>query len=707
VTLRRHAVSIALSAVAIGLGVYVVAVDRGRPTADEAQARKRNLFASFRRGDITAIEISGGAEPLRITRAPGDGGEAVYYVAAATPEVADQAAVDRLISALEIAVPERRIEVNFDRRTLGVDSPKLRVAISMGRTTYRLAVGNSAPSPAGAAYAEIEGEGSFVVSRDLVADLLRPRDGYRTRTLVPYSPSDLVGLNLEGEGGARRFSRGRWGGFQIAIGQGNVRVDREAFDRVLASLSDLRTESFLSDPQADEAIGKAESRIRIVVTPKDPLPRAVLDVGGSCSIARDGADKEGTVAIRREPGPRVSGCVAKDAVQALATPADRLADRHPFSLRPDEIEEISLVMGETGTEIARKGTSWHMRRPTEGTVEIEEGNGLARSLGDLFSAEIEPAPAADAGGFPARAQVTLRKAGEAGGDEVVLMGPTRADGLVVAMRAQDGARLAFSTDAAKALVPGPLTLKTRRITEEDLTRVKAISIRWEKWRQMLHRLPAGTWTLDEPRGFAPDPGLANDLAETLAQLHADRWLAESDDGSYGLSAPSRTIDLEVADADAGARNIHLEVGRSIARGAAAKRADDPAVFLLPAAALRAIDTLAIDRSSFMVDPAEVEKIDLGRKRRLLGRDLEAAKEALSAMRAEGVVHLGPPRLGEGFDRPELAVTIDRTGARAATRLLVGSGDVWRETNVFYARRDGVDATFAIAQSKVRPLLDLR
>jgi hypothetical protein len=41
------------------------------------------------------------------------------------------------------------------------------------------------------------------------------------------------------------------------------------------------------------------------------------------------------------------------------------------------------------------------------------------------------------------------------------------------------------------------------------------------------------------------------------------------------------------------------------------------------------------------------------------------------------------------------------------RITVGRGDVWRDNNVFYVRRAGVDATFAMAQSKLRPLLDLQ
>jgi hypothetical protein len=43
---------------------------------------------------------------------------------------------------------------------------------------------------------------------------------------------------------------------------------------------------------------------------------------------------------------------------------------------------------------------------------------------------------------------------------------------------------------------------------------------------------------------------------------------------------------------------------------------------------------------------------------------------------------------------------------ASVRISVGRGDAFRDVTVFYVRREGIDATFAIAQNKVRPLLEL-
>jgi hypothetical protein len=61
------------------------------------------------------------------------------------------------------------------------------------------------------------------------------------------------------------------------------------------------------------------------------------------------------------------------------------------------------------------------------------------------------------------------------------------------------------------------------------------------------------------------------------------------------------------------------------------------------------------------------------------------------------------------------ITIERRGVdpdappavdpQRTLRISLGAGDAFRGTNVTYARRDGVDATYAIAQAKTRVFLD--
>jgi hypothetical protein len=154
------------------------------------------------------------------------------------------------------------------------------------------------------------------------------------------------------------------------------------------------------------------------------------------------------------------------------------------------------------------------------------------------------------------------------------------------------------------------------------------------------------------------------------------------------------------------------------------------VFVLSRTVDNALRAWAIDRSSFMVDPNEVRALRLVSSTRdvrieatgstrtstaqskpvLPDNALATIRQALIDLRSEGAVHLGPPHPSEGFDKPLLRIQVTRVasaGSRSSTVVLrIGRGDVWRNTSTFYARRDGIDATFAIASSKLAPLLDL-
>jgi hypothetical protein len=284
----------------------------------------------------------------------------------------------------------------------------------------------------------------------------------------------------------------------------------------------------------------------------------------------------------------------------------------------------------------------------------------------------------------------------------------------------DGAWLKVPHDAAGALIPSSVSLRSRKIVDVPVAQMERVTVDSTDVHQVLRRSPSGGWTLEEPRGFAVDPGLAADLAEAFGQLRAERWVTEEgDDGSSGLSSPRAWYQL---DREGG--SVRVEVGAATAGGAFARRVDLAGVFVVSSASLRALGTWAIDRSYFAVDPELVRRIDLTRGALHFelasganadagsrAESFEVARRELGQLRAEGVVHIGAARPPEGFATPLLTVSVQLAPAVAGgpartLKFFIGKGDSWRDTNVFFARREGVDATFAIAQGKIRPLLEL-
>jgi hypothetical protein len=721
--MRRHGVSMAMAVVAAVLGVYLYVVDSGRVTTRELEGRKRNLFRVWRRADIALVDVEANGGVAHIVKREDDAGDSLFLLD--NGEVADQVTVDKLLGVLEFATPERRVDAKTDRQAMGLAAPRARVSISMGRAAsdrivYTLSIGGPAPSPPASAYAELavhgggleEQNGVFVVPRDFVAELLRPVDVYRGRTLVPYLSSSLSALALEGAGGERRFANGPEG-WRILREGGKVRTDRAVFDRMLTALAEVRAETFIADAEAERA-QRGTDQVRIVMTPRDKsLPRAVIDVGGDCPGHADDV-----VAIHREPPPQKAACVPKGVLDGLAQPLDRFVDRHLFSLRADEMEEIALRAGKERLEIVRAGTGFRQRAPAEGNVDPEVGQAFARSLAELtaesvISRDVEPTKESSR-----TATITKVDGGEEqSGAETVEIGETGEGGFVEVRRVADGARLRVAPDVANALAPSGLALRSRTVLDETASHVRRIAIESSIVRQAFTRSSSGGYTLDEPKNFAIDAGLASDVTEAIVKLRAERWVTERDDGSFGFADSGAHYEIGLE-----ASAIRIDIGRATSGGVFAKVADRPEVFVLSDVARRNIETWAIDRSYFMIDPAEVRQIrmrrgattwDLSATNRDGGVSIERfeiARKVLAEARAEGVVHLGPARKEEGLDKPRLDLVVRAAPPAPADpheiRIAVGSGDVFRDNHVFYVRRAGVDATFAIAQSKLRPLLEM-
>ena len=216
-----------------------------------------------------------------------------------------------------------------------------------------------------------------------------------------------------------------------------------------------------------------------------------------------------------------------------------------------------------------------------------------------------------------------------------------------------------------------------------------------------------------------DPLATADIVALVRNAQAESWVADRDDGSFGLGDGSCNVEVDGA-GDAGAPTLGIVFGNETEDGAFyARTAKDRAVFLAPRALREAATTWLVDRSVFRADAASVDRVTLsrgtaravfvGRREAVDGAAGDTTSKVLSALealRADTVVHLGPPRPSEGFGTPTLDVrvkTVTDAGSREIHFVLGDTALVNRE-RVVYARVDGVDATYGIARDRLGSLL---
>ncbi|MFO0674791.1 MAG: DUF4340 domain-containing protein [Polyangiaceae bacterium] len=262
------------------------------------------------------------------------------------------------------------------------------------------------------------------------------------------------------------------------------------------------------------------------------------------------------------------------------------------------------------------------------------------------------------------------------------------------------------------------------------------------------------WTLAEPKieGIGADSGLVEDIADALVGLKAVRWVAPKDDGSFGLAKPRVVIEAKVFEEDGKPlKSVRVEIGGEASDGVFARTADDPAVFVAPPAIVQAASSWLLDRQALVVDPAAIARVEVsvpggggwsldpvnpggagsspmaGKKlvaervgdawKLTTGDGPDAAatlRNAVAGLIAERVVSTGAPERAQGFDKPRLVLVVvadpemgaPKTAAKRRFKIAFGAGDSVDGTSVVYARREGLDVTFAIPQGKVRALFDV-
>ena len=358
-----------------------------------------------------------------------------------------------------------------------------------------------------------------------------------------------------------------------------------------------------------------------------------------------------------------------------------------------------------------------MRAPSEGAAESDPVEQLLETMLEV-EGELVDGEAQDAWGLSEpRAVVQIRGLPERGIEaadervERIEVGARTEEGVFL-RRLDDGAVLRVAVEPARAFLPRPAALRSTRIFDVPLKDVLGLELDCDGKRQRLTRLPAGSWTLEEPRApIGADMGLANGLADSYRQLDAVRWVSEEPDEGQGLGEPWCRVTMVVGDGETDERRLTVRLGTETTGGHFAQREGAAAVFVAPKGLGQLASRWLLDTGALMTTPSRIEKVRLvaGERTREVTRQGTAWSDAplgaavervLGELIAEGVVALGAS--DPSFDEPSLRIEV--TGEPSRT-LLVGRGDVFRSVSVYLVREAGVDVTYAVPRARLQPLID--
>jgi hypothetical protein len=717
---RSALVNSAVLALALATGTALV-LTRERPTTSEREARANNLFPSFPRERMVRLSVQS-QHPLELSleRAP-DGGSPTYTLAGGIP--ADPEAAESLLRGLEMAAFYRRFSNSeVDREKFGLAKPRATLRAEFTHFALTLLIGKEALTPSGNSYVAAQGQdGEWRVGlmrSDAVKELLVGPDDLRPRALVPYGLSELSAVAFHDAGVDVAVKRGKGPAWLDARGQ---RVRRDTIEHLVFELGTLKAEPFLELGAARAALER-DGALSATFTLKASGTPLSLRVGSTCPT-----DPARLVAERMTPTP-AAACVAGGLRRLFTDVAGNLQDTSLFALHGDEVESLLIEREGKKLELARSERGFLLRSPARAEVALNVGNGrldaLLEAHGELVN---EPDLAAFGLALPL-GTVRLRSSSVEGSelfDEVVELGRPRADGQLPVRRREDGRVLLVPREAARAYSVDSTLLRSPKLLDFGPSDVSKLEVSWDGEREVLERGPAGTLDLVEPKGMQHDGALALELLQALGTMHTDRWVADLDDGSFGFQHPRAKAAVTLRARDAGPAVATLVVGGNTAGGAFAELDTSPGVFVLESSVVTRLTTLLLTRALLGDAPASFERAELVRHGKTLafvkrGNDFVAAPgseippplvaravESLTNLRAEAALHTGPDRADEGFTSPTLLIRlVPKAGSGAPRVVRFGASDTFQELRIFYARKEGTDATYAVAQSAIRELLDL-
>jgi len=706
-----------------GASTILLVLSSDRASTSESVGREQSLFASFRSQDVSRLELLESGQKLGVERSVGANGSAEFKLVEPVKEMADPATVDKFLSTLASGRALRPVEQGPSPTALGLDKPTLRISVQAKAHSYQLALGGPAPTPEGARYVQVsvdrEPPHVLVVSKAVADDLAVELDAFRVRSLVNVNEADVTRISITGPKANIGLQRSSGTNFLIdAEQQSKVLANRETLKALFFQLSRLTASLFLSESEAGAALGAQPAHFEIEL--KDPKSKLIFDVGGSCP-----GDASRLVVVRRAPDVQ-RACAPRELEATLALEASDFFDRRAFSLHADEVEELDIRGGKGKFSLVRKGSGFLLRTSNETQVELEAGN---QRIAELLEAEgdrvpLEPGKLNSLGLDPAPTSVTLRSSAARDADvveQVVRVGNRDQNGSLLVYREQDGVLLRIPRELSRGFALDSTLLYARKLTEFGLSSFISAEIENKQDKQVLRRANDNL-TLDEPKGFDADGLLSSDLIQALGALTAERFVADRDDGSFGLQRSTLRVHFAFKNGEGAKVEHHLRFGDETALGVFASLEDDGPVFVLSRSVRDTCQLSLLNRTVFPTSSDAFNSVTVeahGRSLHLVrqGERLVVTPlgsfpqdrvpellEALANLRPEAALHSGRALPSEGFSAPSLTLRLTpRQGASQTVSF--GAGDSWRSTSVFYVRVSDVDATFVMAQSKVRALRD--
>ena len=277
-----------LTAVFLALLAFVVFWERHQPTSEE-KARTQKRFLDLDVKDFEGLSVERpDQQPVTLVRKGGR-----WILEGPKGGAADAVTADGLVSDLARLDLLGETRSSFDPKEFGLDAPKAKATVKLKDGSSRTILFGEA-IPGADATAAVEGGRLGSVKFAPIAQLTKPYDEYRSRSLVDVPTADVTRVTVARGPNRVVAVRDGSGGWKLEQPVQDL-ASRSFVDQLLADLAGVRATEFptiaaadmprigLSPPAAEVLLGKGKE-----VLARLAFGAAKADAAGKLYAARDG-----------------------------------------------------------------------------------------------------------------------------------------------------------------------------------------------------------------------------------------------------------------------------------------------------------------------------------------------------------------------------------------------------------------------------------
>ncbi len=506
------------------------------PKKEKAKETQDKVF-TLTREDLDLIKIETKESKIVLVR---EKDKDRWVMTAPIETEVDSGEVESFIaSALDTRVNRKlgtKAELKDNMVDFGLDQPNVTVVLGSGENSEALSLG-SAVAAGDEVYAVRKGDDQvFLVDGVVLEDLNRDTTALRDKTLVAFSPDDIVSLSVSRSGTTvtvKRQADDSW----LITEPIKYTADTDEITDILDFVSEEGAVGFAPEGADPAEYGLLTPTITLLLVTGDGATSRLF-------IGKDAGD--GNYWAMREGRPSIF-MISEKVKNKLTVSADFIMDKSLLVFTASDVTAIEVAGPDGRLSIARDGRGWKITEPDAVKGDRNAVNGLLSDLREMNVSEIVQIPATDLGRYgldrPTVTVTLTAREGDAEHTSVLKLAATTGDTSYGYLSTGDFI-FSIPTESIADFNPTLDALKDRALISFDRDTVIKITVT-DGDKTYAFKKKGDDWKMTEPGRKKVDAASIDLLLLEIEELSYSQVLADTKDDlkKWGLDEPLTTITL--------------------------------------------------------------------------------------------------------------------------------------------------------------------